>query len=203
MEGQPLMVIVGAKLLNPDEIADPKVKLNHVFGPNTPTRIIGINTSFDLPYGVNLTARGEYQGGNYVSDGSSEDAASRAITSWPRCLAGNALRKAGRGNETTAKDRLLCDSRFYTQGSFIQKADFFKLRDISARAPLPVRVPGTTSAFVTLSAHNWYRWLNSEWDIFEPEMMGAAEPGTQRVRALGIGVTPPPVTFTGSVRLVF
>lgn len=203
MEGQPLMVIVGAKLLNPDEIADPKIELNHVFGPNSPTHIIGINTSFDLPYGVNLSARGEYQGGNYLSDGSSEDAASRAITSWPRCLAGNALRKAGRGNETTAKDRLLCDSRFYTQGSFIQKADFFKLRDITARAPLPVHVPGTTSAFVTLSAHNWYRWLNSEWDIFEPEMMGAAEPGTQRVRALGIGVTPPPVTFTGSVRLVF
>jgi len=202
-EGEPLMVLIGVKLLNPDAIADPEVELNHIFGPNTPTRTIGINTSIDLPRGFNLSARGEYQGGHYVSDGSSEDAASRAITSWPRCLAGNALRKEGRGNETTAKDRLLCDSKFYRQGSFIQKADFFKLRDVTARAPLPFHVPGTTSSFVTLSAHNWYRWLNDEWDIFEPEMMGAAEPGVQRVRALGIGVTPPPATFTGSVRLVF
>lgn len=201
--GEPLMVIVGVKLLNPDELADPQLKKDHVFGPNTPTRIIGVNTSLDLPYGITISGRGEYQGGHYMSDGSSEDAASRAITSWPRCIAGNALRKAGRGSETTARDRLLCDSKFYTQGSFIQKADFFKIRDVTARAPLPFRVPGTTSAIITLSAHNWYRWLNSEWDIFEPEMMGAADPGSQRVRALGIGVTPPPATFTGSVRLVF
>lgn len=202
-QGEPLMVIIGVKLLNPDEVADPVLKRDHVFGPNTPTRIIGVNTSFDLPFGINLSGRGEFQGGHYVSDGSSEDAASRAITSWPRCLAGNALRKAGRGSETTARDRLLCDSKFYTQGSFIQKADFFKLRDVTARARLPFHVPGTTSTFVTFSAHNWYRWLNDEWDIFEPEMMGSAEPGVQRVRALGIGVTPPPATFTGSVRLVF
>ncbi len=202
-EGEPLMVIVGVKLLNPDEIADPIIERDFVFGPNTPTRIIGINTSLDLPFGINLSGRGEFQGGHFMSDGSSEDGASRAITSWPRCLAGNALRAAGRGNETTARDRLLCDSKFYTQGSFIQKADFFKLRDVTARARLPFTVPGTTSAFVTLSAHNWYRWLNDEWDMFEPEMMGAAEPGIQRVRALGIGVTPPPATFTGSLRLVF
>lgn len=202
-QGQPLMVIIGVKLLNPNELADPKIEKNHIFGPNTPTRIIGVNSSFDLPFGVNISGRGEFQGGHYLSDGSSEDAASRAITSWPRCLEGNALRKAGRGAETTAQDRLRCDSKFYTQGSFIQKGDFFKLRDITARAPIPFHLMGVSGAFITLSAHNWYRWVNSEWDTFEPEMMGAAEPGVQRVRALGIGVTPPPATFTGSLRLVF
>jgi hypothetical protein len=34
-------------------------------------------------------------------------------------------------------------------------------------------------------------------------MMGSAEPGVQRVRALGIGVTPPPATFMLSLRLTF
>jgi TonB-dependent starch-binding outer membrane protein SusC len=203
LEGQPLMVLRGVKLLNPDERADPKLELDYIFGPNTPTRIIGGNTSINLPGQITLSARGEYQGGHYISDGSSEDAASRAITSWPRCVASNQLRKEGRAAETTARERLLCDSRHYRQGSFIQKADFFKLREVSARAALPFRVPGASSAFITLSAHNWYRWVNDEWDIFEPEMMGSAEPGVQRVRALGIGVTPPPATFMGSVRLVF
>jgi TonB-dependent SusC/RagA subfamily outer membrane receptor len=203
LEGQPLMVLRGVRLLNPDELADPRTQDNYIFGPNTPTRIFGINTILELPYHITLSARGEYQGGHYVSDGSSEDAASRAITTWPRCLAGNKLRAEGRGNETTAKNRLLCDSRFYKQGSFIQKADFFKVRDITARAPVPVKVPGVTSAFVTLSAQYWVRWVNDDFEIFEPEMMGSAEPGVQRVRALGIGVTPPPATFMLSLRLTF
>jgi hypothetical protein len=197
------MVLRGVKLLNPDEIADPQLELDHIFGPNHPTRIIGLTTSFELPGQITLSARGEYQGGHYISDGASEDAASRAITTWPRCLAGNALRREGRGNETTARNRLLCDSRFYRQGSFIQKADFFKVRDITARAPLPFRVANVSSAYLTVSAHNWIRWVNDEFEIFEPEMMGAAEPGTQRVRALGIGVTPPPATFMASLRITF
>ena len=203
LEGEPLMVLRGVKLLNPDELADPVVELDHVFGPNTPTKIFGLSTLLEFPRQITLSARGEYQGGHFISDGSSEDAASRAITTWPRCLAGNALRTAGRGAETTARDRLLCDSRFYRSGSFIQKGDFFKLRDVTLRAPVPFTVPGASSAFVTLSAHNWYRWVNSEWDVFEPEMMGAAEPGVQRVRALGIGVTPPPATFMASLRVTF
>ena len=203
LEGYPLMVLRGVKLLNPDELADPVVQTNHIFGPNVPTKIFGLSTLLELPRQITLSGRAEYQGGHYLSDGSSEDAASRAITTWPRCLAGNALRAAGRGAETTARDRLLCDSRFYRAGSFIQKGDFFKIRDVTARAPLPFRVPGASSAFLTLSAQNFYRWVNSEWDIFEPEMMGAAEPGVQRVRALGIGVTPPPATFMASLRLTF
>jgi TonB-dependent starch-binding outer membrane protein SusC len=203
LEGEPLLVLRGVKLLNPDELADPVLKMDHIFGPNHPTRIIGLSTSFELPGQITLSARGEFQGGHYISDGSSEDAASRAITTWPRCLAGNQLRKEGKGAQTTARNRLLCDSRFYRQGSFIQKADFFKVRDITARAPLPFRPSGVSSAFLTLSAHNWIRWVNDEFEIFEPEMMGASDPGFQRVRALGIGVTPPPATFTAALRLSF
>lgn len=203
LEGQPLMVLRGVKLLNPNELADPILETDHIFGPNAPTRTIGLSTTFELPWRVTLSARGEFQGGHYVSDGASEDAASRAITTWPRCLAGNALREAGRGDETTARNRLQCDSRFYTQGSFIQKADFFKVRDITARAPLPFRIPGASSATLTVSAQNWIRWVNDDFEIFEPEMMGAEDPGTQRVRALGIGVTPPPAAFMASLRLVF
>jgi TonB-dependent SusC/RagA subfamily outer membrane receptor len=203
LEGEPLMVLRGVKLLNPDELADPVLQVDHIFGPNHPTRIVGLSSTFELPGQITLSARGEYQGGHYISDGASEDAASRAITTWPRCLAGNELRRQGKGNETTARNRLLCDSRFYRQGSFIQKADFFKVREITARAPLPVRVTGIASAFITLAAHNWIRWVNDEFEIFEPEMMGSAEPGTQRVRALGIGVTPPPATFMASLRFTF
>jgi TonB-dependent starch-binding outer membrane protein SusC len=203
IEGEPLMVIRGVKLLNPDEIADPRLELDHIFGPNTPTRIVGLHSSLQLPGQITLSARGEYQGGHYMWDGSTEDAASRAITSWPTCIAANELRSAGRGNELTAKDRLRCDSRLYRAGTHIQRADFFKVRDITARFGVPFRIPGASSAFVTLSASNWIRWVNEDFPIFEPEVMGASEPGIQRVRALGMGVTPPPATFMGSLRLVF
>lgn len=203
LENEPLMVLRGVKLLNPNELADPVVQADHIFGPNHPTRTFGLSTILELPWQISLSARGEYQGGHFISDGSSQDAASRAITTWPRCLAGNALRRQGRGDETTARDRLYCESRFYRQGSFIHPADFLKVRDVTARAALPFRIPGATSAFVTLSAQNWFRWVNDEFEMFEPEMMGAAEPGVQRVRALGIGVTPPPATLMASLRLVF
>ena len=95
LEGEPLMVLRGVKLLNPNDLADPVTKADVIFGPNTPTRIFGLSTSFELPWQVTVSARGEYQGGHYVSDGSSEDAASRAITTWPRCLAGNACARRG------------------------------------------------------------------------------------------------------------
>jgi TonB-dependent SusC/RagA subfamily outer membrane receptor len=203
IEGQPIMVLQGVKLLNPNDIADPIVEKNHIFGPNLPTKIVGLSTSIDLPGQITLSARGEYQGGNYESDGASDDAASRAVTSWPTCVNYQSMVKAGNASQATAFDRLHCNSVFYQPFTFIQKADFFKLRDVTARARLPFAIPSVTSAYVSLSAHNWYRWLNDEWRMFDPETMGSASPGFQVVRATGVGMIPPPQTFTASLRLQF
>jgi TonB-dependent starch-binding outer membrane protein SusC len=203
IQGQPVMVIQGVHLLNPTAIADPQVVKNYNFGPNAPTRIIGLNTSISLPGDITLSARGEYQAGGYESDGSSDDAASRNVTSWPTCVAYQALVKAGTQAQANAYDRLHCNSVFYQPFTFIQKVDFAKLREVTARAKLPVHTRNISSAYLSLSANNWYRWLNSDWRIFDPETMGSASPGTQIVRATGVGAIPPPETFTLSLRLVF
>jgi TonB-dependent starch-binding outer membrane protein SusC len=202
-EGQPLMVMIGTLLLNPDELADPKVEKDHIFGPNNPTRIIGINTTLELPHQITLSAAGEYQGGNYMEDDATRDGSNRNITAWPTCLNANDLIAQGRADQLTAMERFRCVPKFYDAKGFIEKADFFKLRTVSLRFPLPVAIPRASSAFVTLSAHNWLRWVNSDFPIFEPEMMGSADPGFQRVRATGTGVTPPPATFMAAFRVVF
>jgi TonB-dependent starch-binding outer membrane protein SusC len=203
IQGQPIMVLQGVKLLNPDALADPIIQKNYNFGPNLPTKIIGLSTSIDLPWQITVSARGEYLGGNYESDGASDDAASRAVTSWPTCVHYQSLVNAGNAAQTTAYERLHCNSIFYQPYTFIQKADFAKLRDVTVRAKLPFAVPNVSSAYLSLSAHNWYRWLNSEWKMYDPETMGSASPGLQVVRATGVGMIPPPQTFTASLRLIF
>ncbi len=204
LEGEPIAAMRGVYLLNPDELADPKVELNHIFGPNNPALIIGPNATIDLPGKIQLSARGEFQGHYYMLDGSSDAAASRSIQSWPTCLAYNKLKKDGHPEQTRAYDRLRCDSRFYQPNIFINKGDFFKLRDISARIPVPLpRSANITSASLTISAHNWYRWVNSDFPIFEPEVGAGAEPALQRVRATGEGQIPPPREMIATFRVVF
>jgi TonB-dependent SusC/RagA subfamily outer membrane receptor len=203
IEGQPIMVVQGVKLLNPTELADPVVQKNYNFGPNLPTKIVGLSTSIDLPGQITISARGEYQGGNYESDGSTDDAKSRAIPGWPTCLGYEALVSAGNASQATAYQRLRCNSVFYQPNIFIQKADFAKLRDVTVRAKVPWAIASVSSAYVSLSAHNWYRWVNGDWPIYDPETMGSASPGVQVVRGPGVGMIPPPETFTLSLRLVF
>jgi TonB-dependent starch-binding outer membrane protein SusC len=201
-EGEPLMVLKGVKVKNAKEFADPEIEQDHLFGPNHPTRTIGVSTTIQFPAQITLTARGEYQGGHYIFDGGTEQAASRATISWPSCLRARELRDAGRENELTALERVRCDTGHFQAGSHIYPADFFKVRDITARLPVPFRIPSASSAFITLSAHNWFRWVNKDFPIFEPEMM-ANEGARQRVRTLGDGQTPPPATFTASLRVMF
>jgi hypothetical protein len=203
IQGQPVMVIQGVKLLNPNAIADPQVQKNYNFGPNQPTKIIGLSTSFELPGDISLIARGEYQGGGYEADGATDDAASRNVTSWPTCVGYQSLVKAGQQASANAYDRLHCNSVFYQPFTFAQKADFAKLREVTARFKLPIHTQGISSAYLSVSAYNAYRWLNSQWKMFDPETMGSASPGTQVVRATGVGAIPPPETFTASLRLVF
>ena len=56
---------------------------------------------------------------------------------------------------------------------------------------------------LTISAHNWYRWVNSDFPIFEPEVGAGAEPALQRVRATGEGQIPPPREMIATFRVVF
>ena len=173
IEGQPLAVLRGRYIRNPDEIANPDIELNHLFGPSQPTRIIGLTSALRFPKGIELSARAEYQGGNYLDEDASYQALSRAVR-WPTCFDAYAKQAAdGNQNNWTARERAWCNSSQVRQDEFIFKADFAKLRDVTLRAPVPQRLlPGTRSASIALSVQNWYTWKNKQFRLFDPEMAG-------------------------------
>ena len=173
IEGQPLAVLRGRFITNADDIADPIIEQNHLFGPSQPTRIIGLTSELHFPKGIGLSARAEYQGGHYLDEDASFQALSRAVR-WPTCFDAYAKQAADNSQANwTARERAWCNSSQVRQDEFIFKADFAKLRDVTFHAPVPSRfTPGTRSATISVSVQNWFSWKNKNFRLFDPEMAG-------------------------------
>jgi len=213
-EGYPVTLIRGVTIENPDSKTDPRyvcgdsrveaggscVNVDVPIGPQQPTKVFGINTALRMPGGVELSARGEYQGGHYIYDGPTNEGVNRNIR-WPTCAAYYEYTDNGRGAEAPASLRYWCDRAFYRRGTMIHKADFFKIRDVTARIPLGELVPGSSNATLTLSAQNFYRWRNSDFPIFDPEMVSNTGFGDQ-VPSITEHI-PPSASFLASIRVVF
>ena len=219
IDGQPAPVMYGECVTNPDALAEPVVDDECVIGPNSPTDIFALNTSVTLPGGLRLSARGEYQGGHYVPAGVAQNAVRRSVV-WAGCnevynIAGEAPLRAtspGRAN-LTALQRAKCDPGLTDGDYWTEKADFFKIRDITLQAPLPESlVPGASGATLTVSGRNIFRWTNSEWTHFDPEMGGnndnnpisrnGASSGAFLVTSISEHI-PAPATYTVALRVVF
>jgi len=199
-EGEPVMAARGWRLMNPDEIADPDWQPNQIYGPRQPTHTLGASLSLRLPRGMGLSARGEYQGGHYIFDGASNQAFQRAIR-WPTC--GQAvydLIDAGQIETLTAWQRGHCIQRNYRTGSTYVPADFFKIRDITFRAPVDFMVPGARSAQFSMSVRNWFRWTNDDFKIFDPEMIGRGS--GEQLPSISEHI-PPAAQFIASIRVTF
>ena len=201
--GQPLPVVQHTKLFNPNEIAEPDFVTDYLFGPRWPTENISINTAVRLPRGIVLSANGEYVAGFYVVQGGIFNTAGRLA--WPECeVQAYDLLAAGRRDELTAYERLMCDPA--RPGGSIPRTypgDFFKIRQLSLRAPIPTERLG--SASVTVSARNVFRWTNRNWRWNDPEIMGRAGQGAG-LETLGGDIAediPGPRMFTISVRTTF
>ena len=203
-EGEPVPVIRSRCVLNADETADPVVAppdelCNH--GPNLPTHIIGVNTSINLPKGLQLTARGEYQGGHYMYDGAAFNAVVRSVR-WPGCFAYYKLQVEGNESQSTALQRAQCTVSGLLADFYVYPADFFKMRELTLSVPIPTRwVPRASSAQLALSARNFWKWVNDDFPVFEPEM-GANDGFNTQVRGI-LEHVPPPAIYTASVRVVF
>lgn len=198
MEGQPAPVLIGAHVLNPDAIADPVVEEDHVFGPNLPTLVLGLRTGVRLPHGIEVFARGEYQGGHYIQDDASAHLAVRGL--WPVCSHAYGLQDDGRDAELTAWERVWCDPDEVPGRGPIYPADFFRFRELTLVAPVPFAVPGTSTARVTVSARNFWTWKNDDFLAFDPEMVGDSGM-LATVRSIS-GLPPPTASLTVSVRVV-
>lgn len=217
INGQPVPVMRTTRCItNADALEEPNVvsqgseaaaALNDcVIGPNQPTHVFGINTSLVLPGNVLLTARGEYQGGHYISNGAAFNAVSRSVI-WPGCYDWyNAVETQGR-EVTTASERARCDVSLTENDYFVYPADFFKLREVTLSVPFADRYT------FTVSGHNIFRILPSDGLItFEPEMTNnndnnpisrdGASSGAFLVTSISEHV-PPPTTWTFSIRATF
>ena len=223
VDGQPVPVIRGFRVRNPDALAEPDIVADSIYGPNAPTRIIGLNTSLTLPGNILVTARGEYQGGHYVTVGVANNAIGRSVI-WPGCydvyrIAGVDTQAGPLGDDSPGRDNLTamqrakCDPNLVEDEFWAEKADFFKLRSVSVQIPVPEAwIPGTSGANLTLSGQNLWRWTNEEWTHFDPEMGGNSDNNALSRDGVSNGdflVTsisehiPPPATFLVALRITF
>ncbi|GMV04955.1 MAG: SusC/RagA family TonB-linked outer membrane protein [Gemmatimonadota bacterium] len=201
VEGEPVPVIQADCVTNPDAIAEPIIEQSCNIGPNLPKLILGVNTSLQLPRGMLLTARGEYQGGAYMYDGAAWNAVRRSVR-WPGCFDYYRIQETQGRDATTAKQRAMCDVSLSRADYWVYPADFFKIREVTFQTPIPEAwIPGATRASLTLSGHNVWRWVHEDFLTFEPEM-GANGGYNDPVRSM-LEHVPPPATYTASLRIVF
>jgi len=204
-EGQPVPVVRGSCVTNPDAIADPIVQTNCDYGPNLPTLILALNTMVRLPRGLVLTSRGEYQGGHYAYNVNDGEAFSRGIH-WPNCFNVYPAIEAGDLSQVNAMERARCISTFALRDFAIYPQDFFKIREISLAAPVPFDIPGAQSARVVVSAQNPYWWRKAKYNFADPEGSGGFgrdDTGMSgRTQSVG-GSIPLPTTYTLAFRVNF
>lgn len=198
--GEPVFALRANFITNADEIADPIIEYDHIFGPQNPTHTFGMNATLRMPKGLELHARGEYQGGGWISDGASQNALQRGII-WPTCANAYALAEANQENQMTAWERKMCNSANYEGSLLNYPKDFFKMREVSLRVPIGTFIPGTSNANFTISARNFYTWKNKRMLMFDPEMIGRGGFGTANTD-IEEGI-PAAASLVASLRMAF
>ena len=168
--GQPMLLLRGPLVTNPTEIAEPLIEKDHVFGPNFPTRDIGAHGTLGVGRGIELAARVEYSGGNYVFDQASNNLARQGA--WPVCDDAYKSIAAGQRNTLTAWQRLWCNPLTAPRDGSIYPADFIRLRAVTLTVPLPGSFFHTRRGSVALSARNYLLWKKKDFLVFDPEMVG-------------------------------
>jgi len=207
--GYPVIAARGNMIMNRDEIADPIVVPDTVFGPSQPTLVFNPSVTLRFPAGIQLSARAEYQGGAWYSDGASSNALQRSVR-WPTCTESRgdpgesayALIAQGRQDELTAWERAMCIAANVNGRYFYDKKDFLKVRDITLRFPMEWALPQVASATLTLTAQNWFTWKNGDFLIFDPEMGARDNINDQGVTEISEHIAPPAIV-TASLRITF
>ncbi|MDH3223196.1 MAG: TonB-dependent receptor [Gemmatimonadota bacterium] len=205
IEGEAAPVVRADCVTNPTALADPVIDEDCVYGPNQPETILGFNTTLNLPAGILVSARAEYQGGAFMENGAAGAAISRSVR-WPGCFEAYRVEETQGYDALNARQRARCDVANYQGDFMIVPADFFKIRELSLQAPLPegwVEGFGASRASITLSARNFYRWIDDDGGFFtlDPEVGGNVGFDTQ-VRSM-LEHVPPPAFYTLSFQMVF
>lgn len=198
LEGEPAPVLRGAVVRNADEIAEPVLELDQVFGPNLPTHTMGFSSALRLPRGIELFARAEYMGGHYLYDNLGNHLARR--DRYAPCADAYETLAAGQQDRLTAWERVWCIAGNVPRGQGpIYPADFFRFRELTlTKAFSPALLRGWRSTFV-VSLRNFWTWKNDDFLVFDPEMSGR-EGMHARARMVDAEI-PSPASFVVSLRL--
>ncbi len=189
-------------------------------GPNLPTEILSGYTTVRLPFGISLSARGEYRGGHYANM-PNPIPIGRSVRS-PACFPYYANQNDVQLKEDVPAQWVARCTPSLATGYSID-ADYFKLRSLSATIPLNIAVPDRTAAArgpsgppegafrsflqnatLTLTLNNLYTW--SREGLFGT--YGFENFTNSGIALEQTGITsneriPPPTTFRASLRVTF
>ena len=204
-EGLPLPSYVGLKVRNPNELGAAVVDTNQLLGATFPTQIINPSVTLTLFKNLSIEAIGEFQRGGHLLNAIGFQNSGLGI--WQPCFAAQkALRAAAAGDASTlanvnAKDRMRCSivaaQRDYSY--WVESADFFKLRSLSASYDVPKRfTPGARNLTVSVAGRNLF--VNTNYTGSDPEV---ADQRTSTFSRRDYYVFPTYRTFLFSVRTSF
>ena len=204
IEGEPAPVIRGRVVTNANDIADPVIEQDHIYGPNQPTLVLTPSTTVRLPFGgVSLTAIGEYKSGGWLRVGNTTHGGIGRGGMMPMCYPyyANPGIDTQLIAETPALFRARCTAAL-TNGDYqIYPSDFFRLRTVAATIPVDFIFPDRVSnAVLTVSLNESYTWKKDFLDL-DPEM-GGNDGGSETVQAIDNRV-PMPISFRASLRFTF
>jgi outer membrane receptor protein involved in Fe transport len=146
----------GRKVTNPNELADPIFEEDAFLGEAFPTTTVNFTTDVSLG-ALTLSALGELvDGGNMVQ---SVGWLNTIREVWPGCDEAQAMDAAGQRDQLTAAVRAKCLRAFTGADQFVEDADFFKLRNITATFRMPQRwLPlGLSSATLSVTGLNLFK----------------------------------------------
>ncbi|MGM0545450.1 MAG: SusC/RagA family TonB-linked outer membrane protein [Bacteroidota bacterium] len=153
-EGYPVPGVFGAKITNPDEVADPEYEEDHYFGPSYPDKSISLGTTIRLKDGLVLDALGEFKYGGYMLNGTAYQNVRRGV--WPSCYDSQQQDPSSLTASERARCALNSGDVSPRYDHWIESTDFFKLRHISLTYNFPEKllVGGVQSAKLKLAARN-------------------------------------------------
>ena len=176
-EGYPVPSYFGNRITNPNELAEPVIESNQYLGAVNPTRIIGLGSTLSFRQNLTLDVLFEHQGGHRLPQYTGYQNGRRGV--WYPCFDVQAALVAQRNGDEgpisqyTALERGQCrmngigghDSDFW-----VEKADFWKLRQIALTYQLPQSLVGSfaSRASVTLSGSNLFTW--TDYTGVDPEV---------------------------------
>jgi hypothetical protein len=196
----------GAKVTNPNALADFEMEDNAMLGNVNPDRLLGVGTTLTFFNNLTLDALVEHQGGFLVQNWTAYQNARRGV--WQPCYAFQEAKYGGVGSVDSFKalDRARCDLDDFDARYWFEPGDFTKLRYISATYQLPTKYLAAHGASITVSARNLKTW--TKYHGGDPEVEDAADRSAVVGSAGLFGkddyyMMPQPRTFTVSFRARF